>query len=206
MVRTTCTHCTVEGTQSKCPSSELFEATDRQSDMFIIWRGAISLVQPSVFHTLLVRLIEVFPHAGATLFSFVAAMLHFLIEVAMFKTMSLKAAANPMIIAGKRPAPYSVMQSTMRCMGPVTQTKSYSFMIHAMCSDPVFSEPSFCWQGCRSYGWEQGGITTPINQLSSQSKPSRHSHADDPFLHAMWSSYYLADAFARQELSMCITN
>lgn len=27
-------------------------------------------------------------------------MLHFLIEVAMFKTMSLKAAANPMIIAG----------------------------------------------------------------------------------------------------------
>ncbi|CAK0751688.1 hypothetical protein CVIRNUC_002087 [Coccomyxa viridis] len=37
---------------------------------------------------------------GATLFSFVAAMLHFLAEVTMFKTMSLKAAANPMIIAG----------------------------------------------------------------------------------------------------------
>ena len=28
-------------------------------------------------------------------------MLHFLVEVTMFKTMSLKAAANPMIIAGK---------------------------------------------------------------------------------------------------------
>jgi len=32
----------------------------------------------------------------------VAALLHFLIEVAMFKTMSLKAAANPMMIAGKQ--------------------------------------------------------------------------------------------------------
>ena len=30
-----------------------------------------------------------------------AAILHFLVEVTMFKTMSLKAAANPMIIAGE---------------------------------------------------------------------------------------------------------
>ncbi|KAK9845316.1 hypothetical protein WJX81_003364 [Elliptochloris bilobata] len=37
---------------------------------------------------------------GATLLSFVAALVHFTIEVLVYKTMSLKSAANPLIIAG----------------------------------------------------------------------------------------------------------
>ncbi len=45
-----------------------------------------------------------------------AAMLHFLIEVAMFKTMSLKAAANPMIIAGKRFVPVACVMMSAQVM------------------------------------------------------------------------------------------
>lgn len=37
---------------------------------------------------------------GATLLSFVAALVHFTIEVLVYKTMSLKSAANPLVIAG----------------------------------------------------------------------------------------------------------
>ncbi|CAL8462404.1 g1937 [Coccomyxa elongata] len=37
---------------------------------------------------------------GATLISFLAALVHFSLELLVFKTMSLKSAANPMIIAG----------------------------------------------------------------------------------------------------------
>ncbi len=39
--------------------------------------------------------------AGATLISFLAALVHFSLELLVFKTMSLKSAANPMIIAGE---------------------------------------------------------------------------------------------------------
>jgi hypothetical protein len=38
--------------------------------------------------------------AGATLLSFVAALVHFTIEVLVYKTMSLRSAANPLIVAG----------------------------------------------------------------------------------------------------------
>lgn len=38
--------------------------------------------------------------AGATLISFLAALVHFSLELLVFKTMSLKSAANPLIIAG----------------------------------------------------------------------------------------------------------
>jgi hypothetical protein len=41
--------------------------------------------------------------AGATLLSFVVALVHFLTELLVFKTMSIKGAATPMIIAGKLP-------------------------------------------------------------------------------------------------------
>ncbi|EIE24062.1 hypothetical protein COCSUDRAFT_14819, partial [Coccomyxa subellipsoidea C-169] len=37
---------------------------------------------------------------GATLFSFLAALVHFTMELLVFKTLSLKSAANPLIIAG----------------------------------------------------------------------------------------------------------
>ena len=51
-----------------------------------------------------------------------AALLHFLIEVVMFKTMSLKAAANPMIIAGKWP-PYDLnCEVRLWCLRPVDGT------------------------------------------------------------------------------------
>jgi hypothetical protein len=39
--------------------------------------------------------------AGATLLSFVVALVHFITELLVFKTMSIKGAATPMIIAGK---------------------------------------------------------------------------------------------------------
>jgi hypothetical protein len=39
--------------------------------------------------------------AGATLLSFVVALVHFVTELLVFKTMSIKGAATPMIIAGK---------------------------------------------------------------------------------------------------------
>jgi hypothetical protein len=38
--------------------------------------------------------------AGATLLSFVVALVHFITEVLIFKTMSIKGAATPMAIAG----------------------------------------------------------------------------------------------------------
>ena len=41
--------------------------------------------------------------AGATLLSFVAALVHFTIEVLVYKTMSLRSAANPLVIAGALP-------------------------------------------------------------------------------------------------------
>jgi hypothetical protein len=37
--------------------------------------------------------------AGATLISFVAALAHFVCELLVFKTMSIKGAASPMIVA-----------------------------------------------------------------------------------------------------------
>jgi hypothetical protein len=40
-------------------------------------------------------------HAGATLLSFVVALVHFITEVLIFKTMSIKGAATPMAIAGE---------------------------------------------------------------------------------------------------------
>ena len=39
--------------------------------------------------------------AGATLFSFAAAFLHFILELAVFGTMNLKTAATPLAIAGE---------------------------------------------------------------------------------------------------------
>lgn len=38
---------------------------------------------------------------GATLFSFVAALLHFSTELLVFKTMSIKGAISPMLVAGE---------------------------------------------------------------------------------------------------------
>lgn len=38
--------------------------------------------------------------AGATLLSFVVALVHFTTELLIFKTMSIKGAATPMVIAG----------------------------------------------------------------------------------------------------------
>lgn len=38
--------------------------------------------------------------AGATLLSFVVALAHFLTELLVFKTMSVKGAASPMVVAG----------------------------------------------------------------------------------------------------------
>lgn len=40
-------------------------------------------------------------HTGATLLSFVVALVHFITEVLIFKTMSIKGAATPMAIAGE---------------------------------------------------------------------------------------------------------
>lgn len=42
-----------------------------------------------------------FTIAGVTLLSFVVALLHFLSELLIFKTMSIKGAASPMIVAGE---------------------------------------------------------------------------------------------------------
>lgn len=42
---------------------------------------------------------------AATLLSFVAALVHFTVEVLVYKTMSLKSAANPLVIAGRAHAP-----------------------------------------------------------------------------------------------------
>jgi hypothetical protein len=39
--------------------------------------------------------------AGATLISFLAALTHFTMELLVFKTMSIKGAASPMIVASK---------------------------------------------------------------------------------------------------------
>jgi hypothetical protein len=39
---------------------------------------------------------------GATLLSFVVALVHFVTELLVFKTMSIKGAATPMVIAGAR--------------------------------------------------------------------------------------------------------
>lgn len=40
-------------------------------------------------------------YAGATVFSFAVAMLHVLLELVLYQTMSLSKAAQPLIVAGK---------------------------------------------------------------------------------------------------------
>ena len=59
--------------------------------------------------------------AGATLLSFVAALVHFTIEVLVYKTMSLKSAANPLVIAGALPA-FSAPHMQSACMAPLAWT------------------------------------------------------------------------------------
>ena len=48
--------------------------------------------------------------AGATLLSFVAALVHFTVEVLVYKTMSLRSAANPLVIAGGEPRSYTLLK------------------------------------------------------------------------------------------------
>jgi hypothetical protein len=58
--------------------------------------------------------------AGATLLSFVVALLHFVTELLVFKTMSIKGAATPMIIAGKFNG-YNIQAVRAKCMGQQQQ-------------------------------------------------------------------------------------
>lgn len=53
-------------------------------------------------------------HAGATLFSFLVALVFFLSELFIFKTLSLKCAASPMVVAGM------VVHAMYRAVSPHT--------------------------------------------------------------------------------------
>lgn len=73
--------------------------------------------------------------AGATLLSFVAALVHFTIEVLVYKTMSLKSAANPLVIAGA-PSGLSAPHMQISCKPSLTLTSSvFKIVTCAMCAD-----------------------------------------------------------------------
>jgi hypothetical protein len=88
--------------------------------------------------------------AGATLVSFLAALVHFSIELFVFKTMSLKSAANPMIIAGQ-PRSLSPLQAS--CSVPKFKSRDICpvqwFCIKLCCSQRL-AGLSALWMGA---GW-----------------------------------------------------
>ncbi len=93
-------------------------------------------------------------------------MLHFLAEVTMFKTMSLKAAANPMIIAGKCATNDVAIDRTF-IVSHVTERKA---VFRLQLQHLFKGTHGHHLQGYQFYGWELGGTTTPIRHPSSQSK------------------------------------
>ena len=73
--------------------------------------------------------------AGATLLSFVAALVHFTIEVLVYKTMSLKSAANPLVIAGALAA-FSASHMQNACMAPLALTSVNFRLLDLRCVLP----------------------------------------------------------------------
>ena len=78
----------------------------------------------------------------------------------MFKTMSLKAAANPMIIAGMSAAQAAAADHTFVSIQETMRTAVF-WLTAAM------SQRGHHLQGYQFYGWELGGTTTQIKYLLS---------------------------------------
>ena len=121
---------------------------------------------------------------GATLASFLAAVVHFGTEVLIFKTMSLKSAANPLIIAGRGTVLSHISVLTLHSIPFLCCTH--------LCQHAARLEDVVALQVCQHCGWGLDGIitcTTPTSLLS-QSKPWTSSLHDVAFLEEVMMACY----------------